>query len=306
MAGRRLTYLAVLAGSLVFYWFYREWLGGLLAFTVLALPWFSLVLSLPAMVLCRLRLQAPAQVTVGTEARVSWKPHCPLPPPPLMGKLRTQHSFTGEKALLRSGEVLNTAHCGTVTLLPKRIWMCDYLGLWRLPTRKQPKHLVLVRPVPLPPPEIPDISRFLCSAMRPKAGGGYAENHELRLYRPGDPLRQIHWKLTVKTGKLITREPQETVPGSMLLTLELRGSPEELDYKLGRLLWLSRWLAGKQLSHQVCCLTGSGMCHLPVSNETEADAAVNTLLNASPATADMQPVYPQALWRCHIGGNADE
>jgi hypothetical protein len=92
----------------------------------------------------------------------------------------------------------------------------------------------------------------------------------------------------------------------MLLTLELRGSPEELDYKLGRLLWLSRWLAGKQLSHQVCCLTGSGMCHLPVSNETEADAAVNTLLNASPATADMQPVYPQALWRCHIGGNADE
>ena len=49
MLGRRLFYLAVLGFCLVFYCFYQEWFSWLLLVTVVALPWFSLALSLPAM-----------------------------------------------------------------------------------------------------------------------------------------------------------------------------------------------------------------------------------------------------------------
>lgn len=33
--------------------------------------------------------------------------------------------------------------------------------------------------------------------MKPRVGA-YAEEHELRPYRPGDPMRTVHWKLTAK------------------------------------------------------------------------------------------------------------
>ena len=46
---RRIIYLSALLWCLVFYGFYREWFSWVLLLTVLLLPWFSLAVSLPAL-----------------------------------------------------------------------------------------------------------------------------------------------------------------------------------------------------------------------------------------------------------------
>ena len=166
--------------------------------------------------------------------------------------------------------------------------------------------LVLVRPVSNLPEQLPDLSRYLCGITHPKPGGGYAENHELRLYRPGDNLRQIHWKLSAKTGDLIIREPMEAQQDAAMISLELSGTPDQIDQKLGRLLAVSRYLAENGVKHRIFCYTGSGMEILAVANEQESQVAVDTLLQLPLAVAAEIPPYPKAVWRYHIGGDGNE
>ena len=188
----------------------------------------------------------------------------------------------------------------------KYLWVSDYLGLFRLPLRLRETRLVLVRPMAQLPAQLPDMSRYLCNITRPKPGGGYSENHELRQYRPGDNLQQIHWKLSAKTGELIIREPMEAQQNAALLTMELSGEPEVLDKKLGQLLGMSRYLAENGIKHRIFCYTGEGMVILSVSSEQEAVEAVDQLLQQPLAEAGEIPAYPKAIWRHHIGGGDSE
>lgn len=208
--------------------------------------------------------------------------------------------------MLPSAGALPTEHCGQLLITPKRVWICDYLGLLRLPVRNKQEAAIVVQPVPVADVDPPDLSRYLVNAWKPKPGGGFAENHELRLYRPGDDLRQLHWKLSAKTGKLILREPMEALRGLALLTMELEGTPGELDRKLGRLQWLSRYLLSKEVPHQVHCLTGQGMETFPVKTEADVQDMINGLLRTPRATEGLQPNYIRASWSYHIGGDSHE
>lgn len=303
MLQRRIVYLTVLAAAAVFYWASRAWLSGIALMAVVGLPLLSLLLSLPAMLSSRLSLQCPGHVTVGIPARTSLEVDCRFPTPASTGKLRLIFPVTGKKKRIVPGGALPTEHCGAILLQCSYIWMCDYLGLWRLPKGLRESRTVLVRPAAILPAELPDMSRYLCNITRPKPGGGYAENHELRLYRPGDNPRQIHWKLSAKTGELIIREPMEAQQEAALLTMELRGSLEVLDRKLGKLLGMSVHLAQQGVRHRICCYTGKGMVFLPVSNETESMEAIDLLLQQPMAEAEGDPVYPKAVWRYHVGGD---
>lgn len=306
MAERRIIYLAALIGCLVFYWAYREWLSGFLLLLVLLLPWLSLLLSLPAMWSCRVEIRCPGAVTVKQGVAATYVGITAFPAPVMKGKLTVYRKLTGDRWKLDRGGVLPTEHCGTLEIRPERIWVYDYLGLFRMRTRRKEGRSVLVRPRPIPVAAPPDMGRCLVNAWRPKAGGGYAENHELRLYRPGDQLQQIHWKLSAKTGKLILREPMEADGDLAALTMELRGTPAELDSKLGRLLWMSSYLLQKEVPHRIHCLTGLGMEVFPVTDEAQLDKAVDMLLCSKPASAGAIPDDICASWYYHIGGDSHE
>ena len=302
MVLRRIAWLLLQVLCLVFYWAYREWLSWFLLMVTVALPWLSLLLSLPAMAACRLSLHAPEAVTLGQDAKVSCLGEGPLPLPKFRCKLRLQQGYTGKKETLSSGGNLPTGHCGCLTLTPVKIRMQDYMGLFQLPLKSRACTRILVRPVPVEMEKMPELKRYLVNAWRPKAGGGFSENHELRQYRPGDNLRQIHWKLSAKTGQYILREPMEALRGVALVTLELSGTPEALDKKLGQLLWVSEYLLQKEVPHQIHCFTGNGMEVFAVNREGETMAAIDKLLTAPLAKPDTQPDYMAASWRCHIGG----
>lgn len=75
-------------------------------------------------------------------------------------------------------------------------------------------------------------SRF--SAVR--RGEDFSETQSIRPYVPGDPVRQIHWKLSAKTGQTLLREIGLPQTGGILLALEVdgAGTPDAAEASLCR------------------------------------------------------------------------
>ena len=305
MAGRRIIYWLALAGSIFYYWASGNWLSAVLVLIALGLPLLSLLLSLPAMLTTKVRLHIPTHVTLGTPASATLSVSCGFGKPMVSGKIQVLELATGKKKRIKPGAPLNSQHCAAYRLQCDRLWVCDLLGLIRLPVSLKENRLLVVRPKPVLPQQMPDMNRYLSSVTRPKPGGGYSENHELRLYRPGDNLKQIHWKLSAKTGDLIIREPMEAQQNAFILTMELSGTPDALDSKLSRLLGMSQHLAENDLRHRIFCCTGNGMQIYPISSPQDALDAIDAILQQPPATDEL-PTYPHALWRHHIGGEVSE
>ena len=305
MTGRRLLYLAILGLCLIFYIAYGQWLSWLVLVMVSALPWFSLLVSLPAMLRFRAAPGGPRVLEPGEEGELWLMGTCPWPMPPFRGRLRLQRAITAESWFYQEKEDLLTDHCGGITVTAENVRICDYLGLFAFPVTGTQKATILVRPRPVKMELPQDLQRNIAGCWKPKAGGGYAENHEIRLYRPGDSLNQLHWKLTAKTGSLMIREPMEPQRGLILLTMHLRGTPEQLDRKLGRLLWLGTHLLEQTLSFRLQVHTGEGLVSFFVESETQLQTAMDDLLCCRAAPVGELP-FPDisSVWHCHIGGDA--
>ena len=307
MAGRRIIYLLCLMGCGVFYYFYQKWFSWLALVGMAALPWLSLVLSLPAMLTTHIEARCGGTVCAGDTERLTLVGSCVLPMPTVRGKARACHSLTGQTYKIHAGGWLPTTCCGRLDIRVQKARVWDYLGLFQLPVLKRRGCVLLVRPIPRPMEAHPDLSRYFARAFRPKIGGGFGENHELRLYRPGDPLQQIHWKLSAKTGKLILREPMEPIRGLAVVTLTLSGTAEQIDWKLGRLLWLSGYLLEQQVPHQVRCRTGNGTQSCAVDTQEDIWNMLDGLLLADLAPEEAGPEVPERASRhYHIGGDRDE
>lgn len=302
---RRICYLAVLLGSLVFYFVYQQWLSWILLLVVLLLPLFSLGLSLPAMRTVKAVLRCPAVTRVEVPTRTALQVVCKFPAPTVDCRIRLVNHLTGERYVGKPGELVPTEHCGKMTVSVKKLVAYDYLGLFRRRLPIPDSCTVTILPKPIPG-EVPKYGSRNDSAWQPKPGGGLAENHELRLFRPGDTLRNVHWKMSAKTGKLIYREAMEQTKKGYVLELCLFGSPEQLDRKLGQLLWTSRALLGQKLSHQVRCMTGKGLLCFSVANEDGLEEGLCRLLSAPCAVREDIPGVEDAFWKCQIGGDGSE
>lgn len=307
MAVRRLWYLVAVLGCWVFYIAYGAWLSWLLLVAVLALPWLSLVLSIPAMARLRLSVTGQDWTAQGERVELWLLGSCDLPMPPFRGRIRLTACMTGEKQLYDPAVGLPVQHCGGITATVEKARVMDYLGLFSFRLRKTEGKTVLIRPVPMALQEPENLYRYTARAWKPKFGGGFAENHELRLYRPGDNLNQVHWKLSAKTGQLILREPMEPQRERLLLTMTLRGSPGELDRKFGRLLWLGNYLLEQNLPFELRVLTGTGLQAYEIPDIRSLQKAVDGLLCMGIAreSSIRDHTFP-AAWQYHIGGQPDE
>lgn len=238
MALRWIGYLACLAGCAGFHLFYGQWLSWVVLLVCLLVPWLSLAVSLAAMVTFRPELEMPGSVQMGQEAVCTLAAGCAMPLPPYTGVLRARCRPSGGSLTGRGVLTLPTAHCGAVTVAASRVRVTDYLGLFFCMRRLPGEKTLLVRPQPVPLAHVPGRERLRPRAWQPKPGGGYGENHELRSYRPGDSLNQVHWKLSAKMGQLVLRQTMEPKRGLVLVSLDLGGTPEELDRKLWPVLVL--------------------------------------------------------------------
>ena len=307
MVGARLRYLLILAALAAFCVANGRWLSWILLLAILALPLLSLLVSIPAMFGARMHISAPRQTQIGAPARVTASVTYPWLELPSKMRLRVTNLLSGETKIIRSQGDLPSDHCGGFSITAKRAICYDLMGLFSHKLRKPEPVRVCVMPTPAQDAQIQGLEQHVSLSLRPKPGGGYSEQHELREYRPGDNLNQIHWKLSAKTGDLIIREPMEPMNTRMLLTLDLAGTPDQLDRKLGRLLGLGQYLLEQNLHFSVMALTGTGPSQHEIASMHELQACLEELL-CSPKASDGSILthHVQANWHYHIGDEANE
>ena len=309
---RRLLYALVLAGALLFQITNENYLAHFLLAVCIALPLLSLALSLPGMVKCRVIL-SPSPAALGRGERGAWAVEVDtfggLPLSRVSIRLTIWNWLTMEhstRKLTLTG-VANrrpvhidapTAHCGALELMADKLRVYDYLGLFSIPRKAPPPCPIRCCPVPAqcPPVDVPEGLRGTPSP-RNTARQGPGEDYELREYRPGDPMRTVHWKLSSKWDELIVREREEAAVPLPLLTLDLFGEPERLDKLLDKLTGLSRALLNVQRPHAVLWLDRAGEAQLyPVEDEREYTALLDALLRAqAPREGTAIDDHPEAL-----------
>lgn len=249
MAIRWLIYFIFLGTAFWCQVFYTGYLVHLIFLVVLLLPALSLGLSLPVMLSLRVRLAVPeTTVPRGREVRFQCRLEEPagLPLSRIRLTLRWSDCQSPEKkprqfrleswggSALEMPEIpLTQRHCGMSELSVWRVQVWDALGLFVLPRPCPPPVEVLICPGDTDADpfqgweELPSFAQPLQPAM-----GGWGEDYDLRAYRPGDPMRSVHWKLSSKLDELVVREPLAHRKPVLLLTFDHFGSRDALDLRL--------------------------------------------------------------------------
>lgn len=315
MAVNRLLYGGVLVLSAVFYFatgdYSANWYAWLLLLLVLVLPLLSLLLSLPAMLSCRLEASMAVTVEQGTKAGLhlrlqSWRV-LPLPEVQIRLNLRTRDRDKDMRFLTRLTRkegvlALPTDECGFLAAEFRKGRVCDALGLFRLPMRMPKPLMMAILPPERRPDPMPRLELLLQQQMKAKAGGGATEQHDHRVYRPGDPVKDIHWKLSLKTDELIVREALEPVRRRIVLALRTpRGAAARAE-TLGNFRWLSRWLLENGIAHSAVWMEGEDRREELIETEEDSLAVLRAACLAPEKTAKLPwPLPISADCVCPLG-----
>lgn len=123
---------------------------------------------------------------------------------------------------------------GRLVLSGAEVTRTDPFGLLRRVARVDDRADTLVvypRRLPLPPIPLPGLTRRLQSGGVAQAGsiGDSEEFVSVREYRPGDPIRKIHWAGWARTQRPVVKEFQEEYFVRHALVLDTFGSGPEAD-----------------------------------------------------------------------------
>ena len=279
-----LLYLLLLGCVWLFRMAYIGWFGPYLLACMIWIPLVLVLLSLPSMLRLRMTLEAPPTVTRNAEGHLTLYFGNPslLPLRRVSVWLEVENRFTGEVTKNRFqylglsssiGELpLPTGFCGQLQCRLAKVECRDLLGLFAI-RRKCPSPVICtVLPESKGPAVPPDLEAALNTAvqLKPKYGGGYSEEHDLREYRPGDTVNSIHWKLSSKTDEVIVREPLISANQDVFVVLGRIGKE---DRGLEVLSWLSLELCGREIPHTIVADT-----LYDVGNESEMEDAFCTFL----------------------------
>lgn len=296
-----MLYLLSVAGAYVFRLSYLGWFGPYFLAAVILIPLFVLALSLPSMLELKLSLSAPAFITRGEEGRLTlhFSNRRFLPVGRVRVILELENRFTGEHKTTKHSFLcvgtdtaelpLPTELCGTLICRIRQYECTDLRDMFSFKRRCDEKAICTVLPKPQPPEPSLDLDAVMNTTpkLRPKYGGGFSEDHDLRQYQPGDGSSSIHWKLSSKMDELIVREALERENDQIFLVLSRVGAE---DRGLAVLYWLSLELCQQELPH---FLVGGSL--YPVGNEQECREALGTLLSL-PMTEPC--AFDAAMARC--------
>ncbi len=263
---------------------YIGWLGPYLFALVIGLPILLFLVSLPGMLSLQLSLLAPSRVMRESKSAFTLQFTNPrlLPIRTVTVHLELRNRYNGEvwkqNFVFRNVETstgsipVPTELCGAVSCRILRFEVRDALGMFSLRRKSSAEAVCVVMPPAVEPAVIPNFEAALSTAnvLKPKYGGGFAEEHDLRAYRPGDTANSVHWKLSSKMDDLIVREALVPENSTVFVVLSRVGEKD-------RGLELLRWLSGKLLQlEEPHCIVADSL--YSVESETASDDAVASLL----------------------------
>ena len=257
---RRIMYIFSLVGSLIFVIMYSRWISWYLFLVLLLMIPFDMIVSLPGMFSRKLLIEVPNVVEQHAKAVMAFKVVSNKRFPARHIKIKVSiKGHDSKKAFLRcvcsaandseSEVLLDTTRCGAFSFEAGRMWTCSLLGTFSLPSPISFETSVLVLPPPTPPAG--SINLPSTSVLRPKPGGGFADDHDIRPYRPGDPIRSIHWKVSAKLNSPVIREPLISPMRNRLIRISKWETSEQCELILGRVRWVSDYLLERELPYYV-------------------------------------------------------
>lgn len=127
---------------------------------------------------------------------------------------------------------LESPFCGRIYVHVRQAMLTDYFGIFsvRVPVKAAVRITVLPELFPCDVVLRP-VSAAAEESAASRKGDDRTEVFQLRDYRSGDDVRQIHWKLSSKLDNLIFREPSQPVSHSLLVFWDKRHetAPENMD-----------------------------------------------------------------------------
>jgi hypothetical protein len=220
---------------------------------------FDLIISLPGMLTKRMNYSVPSYLeknsagllTLTTIHTKSFPVRC------IRVKLRVTgddfitkcHVLCTAEANGRNEVMIDTTRTGLTVFEVERVMVVSLLGLISLNKKTKRRLTVLVLPPPKRPVNAVTLPKGLI--LRPKPGGGYSEEHDMRKYRQGDPVRNIHWKLSAKFSSLIIREPLVPPNHSGLVHIMKWNNAGERDLILSHLRWVADYLFEQEMPFYV-------------------------------------------------------
>jgi len=238
---------------------YPPWISWYIFVLVLLLIPIDLLVSLPGMLTKSVRLSVPFVLEMNSNAvfsiitihKKSYPIRC------IIAKFHASgDGFSVTRRIKCSGgendkrEVtIDTSYSGVTVFEIKRIRSVSLLGLFSLPCSVKTRGSVLILPMQVKPVASMALQHGI--RLRPKLGGGFSEEHDMRMYRPGDPVKSIHWKISAKFDSLIIREPLVLPPHSRLIHIIKWNGAVERDLILGRLRWVSNYLLNRRMPYYI-------------------------------------------------------
>ncbi|MCR5090277.1 MAG: DUF58 domain-containing protein [Oscillospiraceae bacterium] len=280
-----ISYLLLVGAAWLFRVSYVGWLGPYLLALAVSLPLLLLLVSLPGILSLGISMKAPSRIMQGKNSSLMLFFRNPMlfPVHSVTVHLEIKNRYTGEVSrqnyLFRGVETsssslpLPTQFCGELQCRVLRFECRDALGLFCFRRKCPAEARSTVMPMAVETEEAVNFEAALSTAsiLRPKYGGGYAEEHDLRDYRPGDTANSIHWKLSSKTDSLIVREALVPENSTVYLVLSQVGEHD-------RGLEVLRWLSGKLLEMEEPHVIVADSLY-PVGNSAETDDAIASLLS---------------------------
>lgn len=266
MVKRRIGWGLWLAAAVLLYIFENNTVSRCLLAASALLPAAFAALVIPAGKRLTAALELPEQAVKGGSFPVSVKVGCPVLFVTVRGRLCCRNLLTGERSETpftvdgrqeTAAIEVTAAHCGTLSFTLE-LSVQDVFGLFEKPSGTMAEGAVLVQPLlfgtePVLVEDTTAAEGGMYSSVRP--GNDPSETFAIREYVPGDPIRQIHWKLSEKTGRVMLRELGLPVSNQVLLVFDASGDSnfaDGLDAMAEVFLSLSRGLMLSGIGHAVC------------------------------------------------------
>lgn len=321
MAKYRILYGLVLAGSILFYTFYKEYLSAVVLLIVFIVPLLSLILTLPACFLVRIRVRLekdtaekgePVPLVMEVENR--WVLPCALAQVKLRcvnhlgqgqagGVFRPLELTVSTEAAARRRVVLRQSlvsrWCGKVEVSAAKMRVADFLRLFRLPVRGRLQaqevnvlpHMQEVGIYPVEGSDAPESERY--SPYRP--GDDPGEVFQVREFREGDSLRRVHWKLSQRMGNWMVRDFSQPMEYGLYVLVEPGEplSPELLDRMEEVFASLSASMLQEGCIHRVGWMDGEVLRWEELEDLDSLSAVLGNLLSLT--AAGQRPALEECL-----------
>lgn len=326
MLRHRIVYLAAFAASLVVFVGTNApaALGVLLFLAIL----FAASATVCAMAAARTELEFRAmpacEVGQPHSLTITARRRFPVPSGRIVGTVRFRNLLLGEERPVSVMLDASAAHearfdlpldadtCGRVEFAVEDVWLQDPLGLVSRPVRGafSGTYTVYPRVIDLTVPlERSPRATFSGMTYDPRRRGqDMSEPFDIRDYRQTDPVHAIHWKLSMKTDKLLVREASHPSNYDVLLVVDAGlhfadGTPVPRDVTTAILemaVSVSYELCRQNLGHNVAFPEGDRLADVMVDTTASFGDMLDMLVGTPlPATMGVDVAVFDAYRREH-------